>query len=110
MRKYEGLIFHRLRKRRGDTRELAAQLAPLEELHSEQSRPSSAGVDGSALATQENGTIIVGSEKSALAKNAADEGNQARSPDAVVFVIAGLILAFIVFIAWQVSQMPAITK
>ena len=100
------LVAHRLRRRSGDARELAAQLAPLEEL-GESSEPGR--TNASQLVAQENGAIVVGAEQSELAKEvgAAEEGNGALFLEPVVIVIVGLILAFIVFIAWQISRMPA---
>ena len=100
------LIAHRLRRRSGDTRELAARLAPLEELgeSSETSRTNT-----SQLVAQENGAIVVGAERPELAKEvvAAEERNGALGLEPVVIVIVGLILAFIAFIAWQISRMPS---
>ncbi|MFY9619613.1 MAG: hypothetical protein WAM70_01775 [Pyrinomonadaceae bacterium] len=95
---------HRVQPRSGDTRELAAQLAPLEEL----SERSEASTNGSQLVAQENGAIVVGAEQTELAKEvvAAEERNGALGLEPVVIVIVGLLLAFIVFIAWQISRMP----
>ena len=96
---------HPVRRRSDDTHELAAQLAPLEEL----SEASEAGTNGSQLVAQENGAIVAGVDQPELAKNvvAAEERNGALGVEPVVIVIVGLLLAFIVFIAWQISQMPA---
>ena len=96
---------HPVRPRSGDTRELAAQLAPLEELR----EPSEAGTNGPQLAAQENGAIVVGADQPELAKElvAAEARNGALGVEPVVIVIVGLLLAFIVFIAWLVSRMPA---
>ena len=99
-------LAHRSHKHSGDTGELAAQLAPLEEL----SEPSEAGrTDGSQLVAQENGAIVVGAEQPELAKEvvAVEKRNGALGLEPVVIVIVGLILAFIVFIAWQISRMPS---
>ena len=100
------LVAHRMRRRSGDTRELAAQLAPFEEL----SEPGKVTrTNASQLVAQENGAIVVGGEQSELAKEviAAEERNGALGVEPVLIVIVGLMLAFIVFIAWQISQMPA---
>lgn len=100
------LFAHRLRRRSDDTRELAARLAPLEELR----ESSQAGrTNGSQIVAQENGAIVVGVEQTELAKEVVDagEGNGEFGLDPVVIVIVGLMLAFIVFIAWQISRMPA---
>ena len=100
------LVAHRLRRRSGDTRELAAQLAPLEELgeSSEFGR-----TNASQLVAQENGAIVVGVERPELAKEVvvAEERKGGLGLEPVVIVIVGLLLAFIVFIAWQISRMPA---
>ena len=95
---------HPVRRRSGDTRDLAARLAPLEEMgeSSEADRPSD-----SPVVAQENGAIVVGAQHSELAKEAiAEEQNRPSGLEPVVIVIVGLLLAFIVFIAWQISQMP----
>ncbi|HEY5838737.1 MAG TPA: hypothetical protein VIT19_06855 [Pyrinomonadaceae bacterium] len=96
---------HPVRPRSGDTRELAAQLAPLEELR----ESSEAGTNGSQLVAQENGAIVVGADQPELAKElvVAEARNGALGVEPVVIVIVGLLLAFIVFIAWQISRMPA---
>ena len=96
---------HPVRPRSGDTRDLAAQLAPLEEL----SESSEASPNGSQLVAQENGAIVVGVDQPELVKKvaAAEERNGALGVEPVVIVIVGLLLAFIVFIAWQISRMPS---
>ena len=105
-KKLSKLFAHRLRRRSGDTRELAAQLAPLEELSES---TESGHTNTSQVVAQENGAIVVGAEQPELAKEvvAAEEGNGDKGLEPVVIVIVGLLLAFIVFIAWQISQMPA---
>jgi hypothetical protein len=99
------LIAHSLHRHSDDTDELAAQLAPLEEL----SGQNKAGMNGSQLVAQEDGAIVVGAEQLELAKEvmAGEEQNGAFGVEPVVIVIVGLLLAFIVFIAWQISMMPA---
>lgn len=98
------VTIHRIRPR-GDSRQLAAQLAPLEELH-ESNEP--AEINGSQVVAQENGAIVVGVDQPELAKEVVEveEENGALGLEPVVIVIVGLMLAFIVFIAWQISQMP----
>lgn len=94
-------LTHRLRRRAGDTHEVAARLAPPEELaRSHQSK--------SPVTAQENGAIIVGGEDSNLAKEVIEIERRKKllGLDPVVIVIVGLLLAFIAFLAWQVSQMP----
>lgn len=96
---------HSLHRHSDDTDELAAQLAPLEEL----SERNEARTNGSQLVAQEDGAIVVGAERPELAKEvvAAEERNGALGVEPVVIVIVGLLLAFIVFIAWQISRMPS---
>ena len=98
-------LAHRFHKHRGDSGDLAAQLAPLEEL----SEPPEARTNGSQLVAQENGAIVVGADQPELAKEIAGaEGrNGALGVEPVVIVIIGLLLAFIAFIAWQISRMPS---
>ena len=99
-KRFSQLLSHRLRRRSRDTRELAAQLAPLEELKSKE--------DKRTVATQEDGVIVIGRDQATLAK----EVMETEAPknvlrlEPVVIVIVGLLLAFIAFIAWQVSRMP----
>ena len=98
-------VAHRVRHRSGDSRELAARLAPLEELR-QSNEP--AEINGSQVVAQDNGAIVVGVEQPEVAKEVveAEERNGALGLEPVVIVIVGLLLAFIVFIAWQISQMP----
>ena len=95
---------HPVRPRSGDTRELAARLAPLEEIAETSDARRTA-----QMVAQENGAIVVGAEQSEIAREvvAADERTAGSRLEPVVLVIVGLLLAFIVFIAWQISQMPA---
>ena len=100
---FSKFVAHRVRH--GDSRELAAQLAPLEELH-ESREPGE--INNSQVVAQENGAIVVGVDQPEVVKEVveAEERNGAWGLEPVVVVIVGLMLAFIVFIAWQISQMP----
>ena len=91
------LLQHRLGPKKGDSHQLAADLAPLEE---RQSRPG---------AIQEPGAIIVGNQNVPLSKDLIDAktAGQVLGLEPVVLFILGFILAFILFIAWQISRMPA---
>ena len=105
------LLSHRFRRRSSDTRELAERLAPLEELRPADSRETAVHPDGSAVVAQENGAIVVGRQKPTLPEDVI-EGSNSKGPfglEPVVIVIVGLMLAFILFIAWQVSRMPVPT-
>ena len=90
-------------RRKGDTNELAASLAPLEELTEHAQASTSQGTSG--LVTQENGAIVVGSRKLTLPKDVVEVETR-RAIEPVVIVIAALLLAYVLFIAWQISQMP----
>ena len=104
-KEFSKLVAHRVRRRSGDSRELAAQLAPLEELR-ESNEP--AEINGPQVVAQENGAIVVGVEQPKVAKEVVEtqERNGALGLEPVVIVIVGLMLVFIMFIAWQISQMP----
>jgi hypothetical protein len=82
----------------GDTAELAAQLAPLEER----------GGGGRAGAQNNGGSIVVDTGALKLPEGlVADQGKDKRvlGFEPVVLFIIVLALAFIAFIAWQISQM-----
>jgi hypothetical protein len=102
------ILQHRLKRRRGDTRELAAQLAPLEELRPEVIAGRGVPGDSPGLVSQQNGAIVVGNHMLHLSKDVVEVETQKRLRiEPVVLMIVALMLAFIIFIAWQVSQMPA---
>jgi hypothetical protein len=104
------LLQHRVKRKKGDTVQLAAQLAPLEE----QKRPNATEQGDSrhgalqAGATQESGAIVVGNETVHLHEDLME--GRARSGflgmEPVVLAILALMLTFIAFIAWQISLMP----
>ena len=101
------ILEHRLKRRKRDTRELAAQLAPLEELRPEVNAGRVPG-DSAEVVSQKNGAIVVGNQRLHLSKGAVEvETQKRRRVEPVVLVIIALMLAFIIFIAWQVSQMSA---
>lgn len=110
-KKYAHLLSHRLR-RRGDSRELAEELAPLEELVPGESEKPANQLDKPQLVAQENGAIVVGRNKLTLREDVVDISDRKLilGLEPVVLVIVGLLLAFIVFIAWQVSRMPIPTN
>jgi hypothetical protein len=99
------LIRHRTSKK-GDTAQLAAQLAPLEELNKSKEQGDGVTSFQGPVAHQEVGAIIV------EANSPGDETDQRRKEktllglEPVVVVILCLMLGFIAFIAWQISQMP----
>jgi hypothetical protein len=84
----------------GDTRELAAQLAPLEE------RGGGGAAQGGA-SRNNGGSIVVdtGALKMPAGLAAQQEDRRILGFEPVVIFIVVLALAFIAFVAWQVSQM-----
>ncbi|MEK6283272.1 MAG: hypothetical protein AABN95_23185 [Acidobacteriota bacterium] len=104
---------HRLhlgKRKKGDTKKLAAQLAPLEEQNrlaaEQQARTTPSLRDGSG--NHEVGAIVIDNTPGTLSKDII-EGQRERTflgMEPVVVVILCGMLAFICFIAWQISQMP----
>ena len=98
-------------RKKGDTAKLAARLAPLEEqnMRAAQERDGD-GRSANKAATQENGAIIVDPNNVNLPKGINDEreegGEKFFGIEPLVLFILGAMLAFIVFIAWQISRMP----
>jgi len=101
---------HKKRKK-GDTAQLAAQLAPLEEQDkraAQRQGGNGAGKNGSTL-IQEQGALIVDTAH----LNLPTEFTESRAGrfwdiEPVVIVIVGAMLIFIAFIAWQISLMPTV--
>ena len=101
--------FHRKKRKKGDTAQLAAQLAPLEE-QGKRTQQGQLGVShpANAGATQEYGAIVVDNSVGNLSQDIM-EGSGERTllgMEPVVLVILSVMLAFIAFIAWQISQLP----
>ncbi len=104
---------HRQRKKRRkrDTDQLAAQLAPLEE----QDKPAAEHQIGSPLdaahgpADRHFGAIIVDNENLKVPTDIMGTQEEKRflGIEPVVLVVLILVLSFIAFIAWQISLMPA---
>lgn len=91
--------------KKGDTAKLAAQLAPLEEL--DKQSPSSRN-SNNGQADRDYGAIVVDNDSLSFPKDIM-EGQEEKTflgMEPVVLVILGLMLAFIAFIAWQISGMP----
>lgn len=85
--------------KKGDTAELAAQLAPLEEQR--------------AKSGEQNGVILVSSRDSKIPTGFTDEDPDAKGAfkmDNVVIFVLIIALTFIAFIAYLVSRMPPETK
>jgi len=101
----------REKRKKGDTAQLAAQLAPLEELDSRgaATQLGSSPHLGDPLADPQYGVIVVDNDSLHVPKDMM-EGGDAKTflgMEPVVLAILGVMLAFIAFIAWQISQMPA---
>jgi hypothetical protein len=103
---------HRKRKK-GDTAQLAAQLAPLEEQNAQAARRQGANGHGAGQnggLIQEHGALIVDTDNSHVLRGLGEGGDKGEKRflgiEPVVLVIICLMLAFIAFIAWQISQMP----
>jgi hypothetical protein len=100
---------HRKRKK-GDTAQLAAQLAPLEEQNAHAARKqggNGAGHNGHLI--QEHGALIVDTENLHVLKGMGEGGDAGKRHflgiEPVVLVILVIMLAFIAFVAWQISLM-----
>jgi hypothetical protein len=105
---------HRKRKK-GDTAQLAAQLAPLEEQDAHAARKQGANGHNSnrnGRLIQEHGALIVDTENLHVLKGLGEDSGTGQRRffgiEPIVLVILCVILAFIAFIAWKVSQMPQI--
>lgn len=112
MKKPPSRVHSRKHKRKkGDTDQLAAQLAPLEE----QDKPAAEHQIGSHLEStngQPNrnyGAIVVDNLNLNVPKDMIEgrEEKQFLGIEPVVLVVLIIMLGFIAFIAWQISLMPA---
>jgi hypothetical protein len=108
------LTLHRSSRRKaskGDTAQLAAQLAPLEE-RVKSGDVNQLGVDPaseSGPAGQDSGAIIVDRDLSHVPRALMEEGGEKTflGMEPVVLVILAVMLTFIAFIAWKITEMPA---
>ena len=99
---------HKRKKR--DTEQLAAQLAPLEE----QDKPAAEQQIGSALEPTNGqqkgdyGAIVVDSTDLNVPRGIIEGREEKRflGIEPVVVVVLIIVLSFIAFIAWQISLMP----
>ena len=100
----------RRKRRKGDTDQLAAQLAPLEEQDRHLAEQQIGGqVDAPCSTDRHFGSIIVDSEHLKISTDFVEtqEEKQFLGIEPVVLVVLILMLIFIGFIAWQISLMPA---
>jgi len=98
----------RKKRRKGDTDQLAAQLAPLEE----QDKPAAEHQIGAPINTASDrhfGAIIVDNDDLNVPADIMEtpEKRHFLGIEPVVLVVLILMLGFIAFIAWQISSMPA---
>jgi hypothetical protein len=99
---------HRKRKK-GDTAQLAAQLAPLEELDkSNAAKQLGAQPLVDAQADPQFSAIVVDNDSLLVPRDIMEGGDEKTflGMEPVVLVILVFMLAFIAFIAWQISLMP----
>jgi hypothetical protein len=100
------LFQHRVRRKKGDTAQLAAQLAPLEE----QNKGGAEATlnDRRSGASQESGAIVVDRNSLIVPKEMMEGPGRCGllGMEPVVLAILGFMLAFIAFIAWQISLLP----
>jgi hypothetical protein len=98
----------RKKRRKRDTDQLAAQLAPLEE----QDKPAAEHQIGIALnnaSDRQFGAIIVDNENLNVPPDIMEtpEERHFLGMEPVVLVVLILMLGFIAFVTWQISLMPA---
>ena len=110
----KNLVSHRRARktRKGETARLAAQLAPLEEQDKKAAVNQLVTKDpesAPAQAASDFGGMIVDNTDLHVPNDILEGGGQKTylGMEPVVFVILGLMLAFIAFVAWQISLMPA---
>ncbi len=100
----------RAKKKKGDTAQLAAQLAPLEEVDKTSAAKQLGVID--RLDDPEDdphfAAIVVDNEGLHVPVDIMEGGNEKTymGMEPVVLVILGVMLGFIAFIAWQISLLP----
>ena len=98
------------KRRKGDTDQLAAQLAPLEELDRPAAEKQIGTQSESTNGRQQRdyGAIVVDNVDLNVPKEIIGDGDDKKflGMEPVVLVVLIIMLAFIVFIAWQISLMP----
>jgi hypothetical protein len=93
---------------KGDTAQLAAQLAPLEEQDKRTGKDDDdfGGAVHHTVAHQEPGAIVVERDSLSVSKDLRRSNKGVAGLEPVVIAILCLALVFIGFIAWQISLMP----
>ncbi len=99
-------------KKKKDTAKLAARLAPLEEqdLRAARKQVPSGNASHSSGIMQDHGALIVDNDNLKLPKGFIGEYGGGKenffSIEPVVIVIVCVMLIFIAFIAWKITEMP----
>ncbi|MFN2493368.1 MAG: hypothetical protein ABR501_10855 [Pyrinomonadaceae bacterium] len=104
-----GRRFHRKQRHKGDTAQLAAQLAPLEEQDKLQAlNMGAAQTSGVSGAIQEYGAIVINNSVGNLSQDIMEGSGVGTflGMEPVVIVILAVMLIFIAFVAWQISLLP----
>ena len=102
-------IHSRGKHKKGDTAQLAAQLAPLEEQDRRAAKKQLGGkpVSNASQPDPQFGEIVVDKDSLHVPKDIMEGGEKTYlGMEPVVIVILGIMLAFIAFIAWQITLMP----
>ena len=102
---------HRRKRKKGDTAKLANLLAPLEEQDSS-SAAKQLGANHPPVAQPGDphfGAIVIDNEGLQVPREILEANDEEKilGMEPVVLVILGVMLAFIAFIAWQISLLPA---
>ena len=92
-------------RKKGNTDQLAAQLAPLEE----QDKPAAEQQMKKAQHQRDYGAIVVDNADFSFPKGVVEGGEekQVLGMEPVVLVVLIIVLGFIAFITWQITLMPA---
>lgn len=101
-------LHSRRRRKKGDTAQLAAQLAPLEEVDQSGGQPGANQPSTGSHTQAHYGAIVVDNEGLHVPKDIMEGGNEKTylGMEPVVLVIVLLMLAFIGFVAWQITLLP----
>lgn len=99
----------RRKHKKGETAQLAAQLAPLEEQDGQRAKQPPAGQESiSSQADPHFSEIVVDDDNLHVPQDILEGGGEKTylGMEPVVLVILGIMLVFIAFIAWQISLLP----
>ena len=102
-------LHFRRKHKKGDTTQLAAQLAPLEELQKRKGANQVASAAAVVSADDPHyGAIVVDNKGLRVARDVMESGDEKTylGMEPVVIVILGVMLLFIAFIAWQITLIP----